>query len=681
MNKNIVSLGDCSFELLLEDNEFLGIGAIHIGDTLLRSGRLPIRPYTQSFLNGTEIARLHLVSINESKNELCINLAAHFQSLPVKLMRDHSFDPIHDMSDWDTPTWSGCAQIALILRLAEDSFAGEAFTGFSYHYQYESVDTPIFYLLDRASWEIDGDIVGATVISQSSCSDPMVSFTTETAWSTEGIFYFPGVDRSNPVMTHNLPRWASHQAFDFQYKSGRLLLGVYERLDLIRTLLQREAGKAELKTADKHIFDETLRYSTVPKALLINYRERSLVGVKNIWTWTMDEIHNRARAEFDLQEEPMIPHIHCNYWDNFVIDDYRKDLLPVAEKLGFEAIFIDNVNKSAMSEHCPHPDWHWNMCCGHEYEVAPNLGGKERLAAFVADCKALGIRPLSWTNNDQALSSPLNRNERANAESWFVIMEDCRQKFGGAYMGCMNVLNFSRQAPRQYWVDSLIKVKEETGLDNWLFDSFYNLGFMPVDYNGVRPSTQWRGVVAAIKELQDAGIRMHIESFGPFGIPFHGCPAEYAQPERIFAAYKVYAQVGYTTVPSGDATVIDDFEIIFRFFAHMASPLFTLFSEGKRLDEGWGEKHIRALANYSQLRDQMKRRILQEDGKAVLWHDSTQRQATLWNFVERTISLPGQIIDVTTDKELPPADKYSLAAMNCYIIRADHLPEQIGLSG
>ena len=38
-------------------------------------------------------------------------------------------------------------------------------------------------------------------------------------------------------MTHNLPRWASHQAFDFQFKGDRTLLGVFERVELIRSVL------------------------------------------------------------------------------------------------------------------------------------------------------------------------------------------------------------------------------------------------------------------------------------------------------------------------------------------------------------------------------------------------------------------------------------------------------------
>lgn len=184
-------------------------------------------------------------------------------------MRDHSFDPIHDTEDWDVRRVAGTGELGLVLRPAADSFNGVAFSGFTYHYEYRSDDVPLFYLLDRANWEIDGDIVGATVVSQSSCSDPVVRIEPETFWTTEGLIYWEP-DMPNPVMTHNLPRWASHQAFDFQYKGDCTLIGVFERVDLIRTLLRREPGKPELKTFDKHIFDQAFAFATSPKKVMDN---------------------------------------------------------------------------------------------------------------------------------------------------------------------------------------------------------------------------------------------------------------------------------------------------------------------------------------------------------------------------------------------------------------------------
>jgi hypothetical protein len=678
MTTKIILLGKCRVEVLLNGDEFLGLGAAYIGDVQVRSGRLPLRPYTQTF-TGHELAGLRFRGVETAGDTVRICLEATFRPLPVKLMRDHSFDPIHELSDWDAPAVSGTGRLDLVLRTAADAVCEYAFEGFSYSYEYHSADTPIFYLLDMASWELDGDIVGATVYSQSSCSAPVATFAPETAWTTEGIIHW--VDEAamhNRNMTHNLPRWASHGSFDFQCKGNATLLGIFDHVDLVRTTLRREPGKAELKCLDKHIFDETKTYATTPKAILLNTDPKSITAQQNLWTWTFDLVHGRARAEFGLQEEPLIPRISQNYWGGFTVDSYRRDLLPAAVNLGVKQLFIDNMNKSAATEGCPGPNFSWNMCCGHEYEPAPKLGGEKALKRFIDDCATHGIRPFAWTNNDQALSSPVNDSER-DEKNWFVRMEDTRLKYGGAYGNVFSILNFQTEGPRRYWVDSLKKIKETTGLDGYLFDSFYNLGLMPVDYRTGHPSTMWRGTLAAFKELQDAGVNFLIESFGPFGQPQHGCPKDY-NVENIFACYKVGLGTGYTTIPTGIDTSEKrpkDASVLYFCLAHMTDPGIPLFIQGQRIDTLWGDEHKRALADYHAHRAQMCRRFLQEDGQAVLWHNADGTRATLWNFATREVALPGTVTDLTTGEALPAAGAYTLQAFHTYAVAGAPLPTAV----
>ena len=240
----------------------------------VRSGRLPLRPFTQTF-TGLELAGLKFLGVSGGR----IKLEAQFRQLPVKLMRDHSFDPIHELGDWDKEPVAGTARLDLVIKPARDEFNGVKFAGFSYHYEYASKDVPVFWLLDQASWELDGNITGATAVSQSSCSAPVAKFDRKNSWTTEGVLWFLiEQGNQNPVMTHNLPRWASHGSFDFQYKGDRTLIGVFERVELIRSVLVRDAGKAELKTFDKHIFDQTTRYATVAKKILLNVEPKSEIG-------------------------------------------------------------------------------------------------------------------------------------------------------------------------------------------------------------------------------------------------------------------------------------------------------------------------------------------------------------------------------------------------------------------
>ena len=684
MKSTDYTLDNVRVSVLCDGEEFHGLGAISIGDTAVRSGRLPLRPRSQTF-SGLALQALHLFAVESSPAEIRIRLQAIFTAMDVKMLRDHSFDPIHNLDDWDTATQAGSAKLELVLRPAHDSFNGIDFHGFSYHYEYRSENTPIFYLLDLASWELDGDISGATIISQSACSAPVVTIAPETSWTTEGVMHWADpATEPNMVMTHNLPRWASHQAFDFQYKGDTTLLGIFSRVELIRSVLRREAHKAELKTVDKHLFDQTLHVATSPKAILLNTGAKRPVDQQNLWTWIFDAVAERARAEFGLQEEAMLPRLDLHFSKaadpGFTFDHFRRDLLPAAQALGIQRLFIANVHKSAETAACPHPQNRFNQCCGHEYEVDPALGGPPVLKRLVDDCHEFHCEIIGWSNNDQAISSPLNHWYKPEYTSWYVRMEDCRTKYGGAYMHNFHIWSFNHEPARRYWIESLKTTFRETGVAWHLFDSFYNLGFMPVDFRNGVPRTQWRKLLESMKELQDAGIHFYIESFGPFGAVMHGCPPSY-NLENLFACYKIGLGTGYTTIPGAQQlvdTTAKHAQELYRTLAHMTDPRIPLFLDGQRIDTLWGEEHRRVLADYHAARPFMHRRYLQHDGHSVLWHDADGAGATLFNFTERTVSLPGTVHELGSTTALPGAAHYQLRAAHTYRITGVHpLPTSI----
>lgn len=665
-----LTLDNCRFEILTSGDTFRGLGQIFVNEVQVRSGRLPLQVATQTFPDGLEFGESRLQTIEQNADEARLRLNVAFRAPLTKLMRDHSFDPIHDSSDWDETSDGTTARLDLVLRPARDEFNGVAFDGFSYHYEY-SGETPLHFLLDKASWELGGDINGGTVYSQSSCSAPAVTFADDTKWTTEGVIFFGAdADRQNPVMTHNLPRWASHGSFDFQCKGNLTLIGVFERVDLIRSVLEREPHKAELKTLDKYIFDTAREYATVPKKILLNTAEKSAVDQQNLWTWIYDEIHDRARAEYGLREEPMMPRLAQNYWVNFTVESYAKDLIPAAAKIGVQQIFVDNLNESDLTAH------NGNMCGGHDYRLAPALGGTDGVKKFVELCRSHNIEPFSWTNNAQSFQSPIFKDYEKR--EWFVKMEDARLSYGGAYSNGLSILDFKQDAPRQYWVDSLKQSKAESGLGGYLFDSFYNLGFMPVNYHGLTPSTQWRALLNAFKELQDADVHFLIESFGPFGQVQHGCPKSY-NLDNLFACYKVGLGDGYTTVPTGPTgeKQLDEAANLYRVLAHMTNPPLPLFVDDRRIDELWTPAHHQALADYHANRDFMHRRYLQQDGQGVLWHDANGNRATLWNFEARSVALPGVVCDATEGRSLPVGSVYQLEAGHTYLISHCELPVHV----
>jgi len=681
MHSQLVSLGRNRFEILTEGERFLGIGKVWIGETLVRSGRLPLRPYSESFI-GAELSGLTLRDVQVAEDAVRVVVDAVFRASETKLLRDHSFDPIHETGDWDDEPMAGTGTFTLVFTPSADTFNGVAFDGFAYHYEYTSESVPLFYIIDKASWELDGDITGATVYNQSACSDPAVTFAADTKWTTEGILFFlVEQGNENPIMTHNLPRWADHQWFDYQFKGDTTLLGVYERVNLIRSLLKRDAGKPELKHFDKHIFDEAYSYATTPKAVLINTAPKTTTDQQNLWTWIFDETARRARAEFGLREVPPIPFMGHHHWVNFTIDTYYKDIVPACAAVGIHCIFAENFKKSDAAE--PGRLISGNMCTSHEYEISDVLGGTAKFKEYIDRCHQFGIKNHMWTNTYVSLNAQMNVQQR-DERSWYMAMEDTRLKYAGAYTMVSSNLDLKNPDVRRYYIDAHKKIIEETGLDGYFIDSHYNLFFMPVNYKSGHPQTSWRESLEVMRELQDAGVEWSIESFGPFGMNIHGHVDSY-DVSKIFICYYVGLGNNYATVPvpgiESTKNVGHEAAFVYYQLAHKSPCTMPLFIDGQRIDAVYGETHRRVLREYHELLPQMHTRHLQQDGLSVLWHNADGSQATLWNFVDRPAALPGTVTDLTTGEAMPAADAYTLQAMHTYNITGCPLPTVISSVG
>ena len=62
MSIEIVELANCRFEVVTEGEKFIGLGKVWIGQTLVRSGRLPLDIKTESFA-----ARLRISGSNSGR--------------------------------------------------------------------------------------------------------------------------------------------------------------------------------------------------------------------------------------------------------------------------------------------------------------------------------------------------------------------------------------------------------------------------------------------------------------------------------------------------------------------------------------------------------------------------------------------------------------------------------------
>ncbi len=644
------TLDGCTFEPLVQSEMFLGLGRITIDGIAVRSGRLPLIPYSQS-LCGMETSDFSLRAIDQQHDRLSIHLSVGFRPVLQRQALDWNLDHVLDTSDWDAKEATVSGDLTLHITPATETFNDTLFRGFSYQWEYVG-PVPLYWLLDRASWEIGGDVRGSTVWSQSLFTNPVATFDGDAAWSTE--LKLSENEAGNRDVLQFWPRWMSMQPFDFQFNDTAALVGTFDRLGLIRSVLKRESGGHELKVLDRHLFNQATQFRTVPKRILLAAGAQSLAKRRNLWTSILDKTHHHALAEVGMK--PIAPStcLQQDFWKPHTFDDYRKDLLPAAIATGVDYIRLGNVNRSNASE-----GLHGNQCESHEYMVAENLGGAASLKSLVADAAGHGIGVYSWTSTAQSPNSPIYHQHRGDP-GWFVRMEDGRQTFGGTHSTDFQFLNLATDAPRDYWVESLKKIKIDTGVSGYFWDMAANVSFIPIDYLNMKPQTMWREALAATKALQDAGITLD-GLCGPFVHPGQGHHRGYESWEALFLSLRlIFAR------PEGNKTLWTPSEM-YRVFAHGSVPLLQLFYGQTRIDELFTDEHRRVMKEFAALAGRLKHRVLGDDGAAVEWAQD-DGSLLVCNLVDRSVWFDGRVRDLSRQIELArgPDNPSTLIANHTY---------------
>jgi hypothetical protein len=141
-----------------------------------------------------EVAAAELTGVTEypaGAQRVEVHVKLVFVRQLTQQLLDMNLDPVHDSSDWGSRPYGGrpvvaTANLTIVLQPATYTVTAAGvpleFGGFKYHYEYASGKVPVFWLLDRGSFEIDGDATGATVFSQTVCTSPVNHLAPETSW-------------------------------------------------------------------------------------------------------------------------------------------------------------------------------------------------------------------------------------------------------------------------------------------------------------------------------------------------------------------------------------------------------------------------------------------------------------------------------------------------------------------
>ncbi len=645
-----LKLGDVTFSPRVENGWLTSLGLVEVGGLRLRHDANRWLPWFDSY-NGDIFRKFRFERITSQGNQTIIHTTA--ESDPDVLFRerrDTSGDLIFRNAGWDAAPLQ--ADLRIHLEPVYESIDGRAFTGFKYWYECDSPAVPLHRLIDRQTWELGGSLDDVTICLRNWLTRARVRLTRETEYSTAGLEHLVG------CMPGNMwARWSLLPAFDMQYGRDGILLAWFDRVSLIRTVIETTPGEDWLRTLDTHGFESARNVRTNPKTVVWCADQLDDIDALNLWTRMHDREHDKACAQFGIKNEPP-PAIVVgdNQWVNYRFETSYEKSLGVAVELGADYLFIDPVwehmeaFRRAVTEWIPEEKrkgsvleklCYANHCATLDWNVADILGGEVGLKTLCDRGAAQGVRILSWMATHNTPYSVLreNRDKRGHGTCGIFAAKESGYHPDTGYPGDCWPLNLN--APVGDWFrDQLLGVCERTGLAGFLWDSFSNLGWWQVDYSKGDMRPQFDKMAGLYAALVNAGLYITPEGQVTFSassmLGMHGGNTyegdllgySYNSATALQWGEFSYANAVDCRILRGEESP----DILFQCLAHKRAPMLSVHMVPR---DQWHPANAEAMQTmfraYKAVRHRMQRRTVLKDG-AVQW-DSDVGPAILFSLV------------------------------------------------
>jgi len=679
-------VGDVVITPDVRDGQVQSLGAIEVCGIPLRNPATRMLPWLDTF-NGDIFDHFYLREISETDAGVrIVTRTVANMDYPFRERRDCSGDLCFRETSWDASPRE--AQLCICFAPVATTIDALSFTGFKYWFEYESAELPIHRLLDRQTWEVGGNLNDITICLRNWLTAPRVRITRDEEYSTVGL------DRWAKMLPGNLwARWSLLPAFDMQYGQAGVLLGWFDEVSLIRTVVETRCNEEALRYMDLHLFPQSGTVCTNPKTILWSPAVLDDIDALNLWTRISDCEQEKACRQFNIPpEEPPAVIFAENVWQGIRFDSSYEEMLAVAGEFAADYMFIDSIWEHEMAYHealtalLP-PDQQADpiftkhrlisMCGTLDFNVANILGGEAGLTTLCDRARAKGIKVLSWmaTHMSNATNLQCSNPELGHGiNSIFAARESGRHPDTGYAADCWT-LNLNAPV-REYLTKQLIGVCERTGLGGYLWDSVSNLGWWPVDYSdgSMRPQFDHQGRLYG--DLVRAGLYLLPEAIATFSA--HSCCGLHGgniyANEDLGYSYKTHINLWFgeedmntnyqNEILCGRAPI----DMLFQCMAHLRVPTFAFHRVPR---ETWNDASVaeikRLFAVYQRVRGRMLRRIVLHDMRGVLWENGTDT-TLFYCFKDDVIPPAGSVYDLTAD--IVPTDG---------LFRANHVYELSGV--
>ncbi|MBS3763087.1 MAG: hypothetical protein KGZ25_07270 [Planctomycetes bacterium] len=559
MTNKIQFQNGVEIELRQEQSGFKGLGSIRVDDVELRNDR---RPMFVSIRNPDAIQFTDWVLEKEEERDdgVVLELSGRCQQKGLMEWMCHEVRNRLALPDWTAESQPAeDTRLELMLRPVTRTIGGERYAGFSYQYKYRGESIRIYWILDFATWEPRGGIVGDTFWLRNNFVRPISTFeSTEDRYCTE--WYMD--DILQPNIFQFIPFQTELPGFTYTASPAGTLVTWSPRVAHIRSLFQKKEGLDELEHWHQHCGDLACEFETSPMEVLFVPGERDFVGHANRWEAVKETVFETLHKDIGMRRERVSAYGIMEEWDDADLELYREEGLPKLINAGMQKVYLanhfqNNMNVFGVS----------NMCCTVDYKVAESVG-EDKLRRFCQAAQEHGLKVDMWGNTSISTLGymawrPNGRPKRIDflprEDSIKEAIDEAECPFvrnpSGAieadhYAPVFAVLNLRDPAIRDYWMKRWSYAAEEIGLDGIFLDSSFNLssdkfhyqpnpdpgqrGGKPADGVKLRKAqrpreepqpvilSQYRAHLDLMVRMQEAGYDYGNEDMGVFGVHRHG---------------------------------------------------------------------------------------------------------------------------------------------------------------
>ncbi|MCD6362324.1 MAG: carbohydrate binding domain-containing protein [Armatimonadetes bacterium] len=529
-----------------------------------------------------------------------------------------------------------------------DDIAGTRYTGFAYGFRLRSESEAITAVADRSTWEIGGDPLGVTVVTQN-------------AYSFDNLFT---IAPDNLYIGAGGTRFAGGDGIDYQYAPEGALATYYA--EPVSYVDHRRAAAGEfLSFRDTTQLPGDREAGTALKCVM--YARR---GGHDEWTRVHDFVYNRDAARLGIRQDTPLPVIQCwMHWKPLaehganILRYLADEVAPQVGALGFKVLAVHSV-------------WGRGGCSLDVIEPGTKFGGTEALKYLCDAAAAQGMIVQAWAPTAHMWQhSPLFEQY----PTWWL--EGAGGKPPTTY--CYPDIRGTRFAGgwHDYAVGQWRKIRRQTGLGSLWLDSYRNFthGINLADRRVA--IEQARGLFRFHAALSQLGYVIYTESTGTFGIVAPGFPIANmdgphpAAPDPM-TRYGLSNYRGHEGNPKHDDVandVITQGDYYYRSLANKA-PAWLVWEVFKNTPERHA-KIARANRDYCAVVDLMVRRRTLPKDRGVEWTnpDSADRVLFAYRAFEYRRDGLAAVFDVTAGRGiLVTGAAFTTEPMHTYRVTVGH---------